>query len=129
VAGLGLSNQTSLWIVRLALAVAIFLCGWWGAPWWALALPAFGAGFYFTAPGRGFCQAFAIAFAVWALAALAQDLHSGFRLSGRIAGIFGLPLGLIAYAATGVIAGLVAGLAAWCGQNLRAILLRPRPTV
>ncbi len=110
-----------LWLFRLALGAAITACAYANLPWWTLVIPSFVGGLGFTNPRRSFLQVSIIAALVWMTLAILQDVQTGGRLGHRIAEIFHVYFGIFAYLLTGLIAGVTAGAAAWCGQTIRRL--------
>lgn len=110
-----------LFLLVLVLGSAVQLLG----PPWLLALVAFGAALATARPGsRPFLAGFAAGFLSWVLPALWLGYRNGGLLAGRVAEL--LPLGGRAWALgllTGVLGGLLAGLAAWAGGQLRVAAL------
>jgi hypothetical protein len=109
-------------LIFVFLISTIFTAGLAGLPWWVLAIPAALTGLLQNSHKRAFLDAFFAAFLVWAFVAIAQDVTTGMRISPRVAGVFHLPFSVLAFAMTGLIAGLVAGVAATCGQALRKLM-------
>ncbi len=108
--------------VFIFLSVSTFLIGFSEMPWWALAFPALLGGLLQLTHKRAFIDAFVAAFLVWAIVAATQDFTTGLRISARVAGVFHLPFSFLAFVMTGLIAGLVAGLAGICGRSLRLLV-------
>jgi len=107
---------------------ALFVVTGYVAPWWAVALPAFAYGLMFTS-GKSWRIHGAIALTAagaWCLPALIQDAAVGWRISGRIAGVMGLPStvisGVFAYLLTVCLGALIAILGSSTGTHLRAAL-------
>ncbi len=111
-----------LWLFRIALSAGIAACAYANIPWWTLILPSFIGGLGFTSARRSFLQVFSVAGLVWMTLAIFQDTQTGGRLGSRIAEVFYLHFGVLAYLLTGVIAGVTAGTAAWCGQTVRRLV-------
>lgn len=91
-------------------------------PWWSIALVCLIGGF---ALGRGGASTFGAGFlavaAGWALAATMPWLLTGSALAERVAGLLKLPGGsLVLLILTGVVGGLVGGLATLTGWWFRA---------
>lgn len=110
--------KTNSLVLCLALSCSVFILGLSQLPWWLIALPAGIVGFFYSSSKRAFIHVFLVGFVVWAGVAVAQDGFAGFRTSPRIAGVFSLPAGFLAYVVTGLVAGLITGTAAWIGQSL-----------
>jgi hypothetical protein len=100
---------------------AASLLGGYIFPWWWPALAAYAAGFWLP---RRSAAAFAAGFAgtalAWSVCAVFLDWRNQHILSGRIAELFHLPAGALVPAVTGLIGGIMGGLAAWSGCLLRA---------
>lgn len=110
--------------------VAIFLASLAGGflfPWWWPVLPAYAAGFLIARRGFGaFLSGFAGTGAAWLLLAAFLDWRNHGLLSGRMAQMFHLPAPAFLLALTGLLGGVLGGLAAWAGQALRASLVGPK---
>ena len=91
-------------------------------PWWGVAIVALAiAAMIHQKPGKAFLSGFLGVFLLWAGLAWWIDMKNNGVLSTKIASI--LPLGgnsLVLIAVTGLIGGLVAGLAALSGSFLRS---------
>jgi hypothetical protein len=106
------------------LVAAILLVSISNLAWWYISVPAVVSGIFQIGFRRSFVDSFAAGFLVWFGAALAQDASAGFRISQRVAGVFHLPLSPLALVMTGLIAGLVAGVSAMCGQSVVLVIRR-----
>src|SRR5690606_11989368 len=110
-----------------SLVFAASLLGGFLLPWWWPALAAYLAGFFLS---RSAAAAFASGFlgtaAAWAGWAAFLDWRNRHLLSTRMAEIFHLPAGWAVVLATGLVGGLIGGLAAWAGFTLRSYVW-PRP--
>ncbi|HKP96054.1 MAG TPA: hypothetical protein VJ385_09885 [Fibrobacteria bacterium] len=114
-------------MMALPILFAASLLGGCIFPWWWPAVAGYAVGFWL--PRRGgaaFASGFAGTGLAWAAAAAFLDWRNHQILSGRIAMLFHLPSGLLLPALTGVLGGIVGGLAAWAGFALRAYV-KPRP--
>ena len=111
-------------VALLLTAVLAFLAGIW-LPWWSLALAACVAGCLIPQTAlRSFLSAFIALFLLWAGLAFWIDYSNDSVLSVRVAGLLpGPDTGLFMVLLTGLVAGIVAGLAALTGHYIRA---RPR---
>jgi hypothetical protein len=104
-----------------------FLCGMagWFAPWWIIVPIAFGMGLWQT---RSASQAFVSGFLgvglLWTFVAACCHLESGGLLSGRVAQMIGLPFPSSLPVLTGIIGGLLGGLAAMAGFYGRSVIKR-----
>jgi hypothetical protein len=90
------------------------------APWWSVALVSFVVSLLLVQrPGRSFVAGFAGAGLWWLVAALYRDIPNDHLLSGRMAQLFHLPNGGAFIAITVVVGGLIGGLGAWAGGQLK----------
>jgi hypothetical protein len=103
------------------------LLGGFLLPWWWPAPAAYLAGFFLSrSSGSAFASGFLGTAAAWGLWAAILDWRNRQLLSTRMAEIFHLPAGWAVVLATGLVGGLIGGLAAWAGFALRAYAW-PRP--
>ncbi|MFZ6023063.1 MAG: hypothetical protein ACOYVG_01255 [Bacteroidota bacterium] len=90
-------------------------------PWWSFAVTSFIVALTIhQKPGKSFLTGFAGLFLLWTILALLKDTANEHILATKVANI--LPLGgsyLILILVTGLIGGLVSGLAALTGSYLR----------
>ncbi len=105
-------------LATLTSLVALDIALGFRAPWWTFAVPAFFVGWLI--PGKMVRVAALAAAIAWMSIAISHDLPTGFRLSMRIAGVVGLKGFLFSYVILALIAGAIAGLAAFAGSSLRA---------
>ena len=90
-------------------------------PWWSFAITSLVVSVSIhQKPGKAFLSGFIGLFLLWAVMALVKDAANEHLLSSKVAHI--LPLGgsyLVLILVTGIIGGLVSGLAALTGSYLR----------
>lgn len=102
-------------IAVLALLLEMFM------PWWGIALAAFAVEMAMGKPkGRAFLAGFLGIFILWFANAFIIDMQNEHILAGKVANI--LPLGgsvIMLIVVTAVIGGLVGGLAAATGRELK----------
>lgn len=105
----------------LLTALLSFIAGLF-LPWYSLALVAFGVGALVPQRlPRAFGSGFLGIFLLWFLLALWLDVQNGQLLSRRVAELLHLgQSSLLLLLATGLVGGLVGGLAALSGASLRA---------
>lgn len=105
---------------------AATLVGGYIFPWWWPAVAAYAVGFWISRrTGAAFLAGFGGTALAWASLAGFLDWRNHQVLSSRMAQLFHLPSGFAMVALTGILGGLMGGLAAWAGFALRAYL-RPR---
>jgi hypothetical protein len=101
-------------ILILSFASGYFL------PWWVVAIAAFLAAFIIgKTPGHSFWSGFTAIFIGWVVLALFKSIPNDHILAKRVAMLFGLPNWIIVLIVTGVIGGLVGGMAALSGVLLK----------
>lgn len=107
-------------ILFLIIGALSYLAGWW-YPWWSIAIVAFVISLIVPQkPLAAFLTAFIAIFVFWFSLAFFQDLANDHILSGRISELFlhvNSSLGIAAM--SGLIGGLVAGVAALSASFLR----------
>lgn len=90
-------------------------------PWWSFAVTSFLVAIAIhQRPGKAFLSGFISVFFLWVILALLKDLPNEHILSVKVAQV--LPLGgsyLLLLLITGIVGGLVSGLAALTGSYLR----------
>src|ERR1700753_2573984 len=98
-------------ILALSFAASYFL------PWWSIALIAFIAAIILkTRPGKAFWSGFGGVFVAWTILALMKSIPNDNILAGRVVQLFPLPHNWIwVLLVTGIIGGLVGGMAALSG--------------
>jgi len=85
-------------------------------PWWTLALGAAGVSFFFEQKGwQAFAGGFVAIFLLWLLSAWYFDEASGAIMSHRLNTLLPVP----AFFLTGLVGGLVGGMAALTGKMIR----------
>lgn len=93
-------------------------------PWWIVAIISFLAAFFIAKrSAHAFLSAFAAIFIVWVVMAMFKSVPNNHILATRMANV--LPLGghwMILTAITGLVGGLVAGMAALSGYYVRRVL-------
>jgi hypothetical protein len=108
-------------VVVLALIAFGFAAAGFTLPWWGIGVPAAFAGAWFAYAHPGWnapnmlVRVAGLAALIWMAAVVVHDLPAAGRLSARIAAVMSLPGFAFAYIFTGMIAALVAGLAACVG--------------
>lgn len=107
------------------IAFAAGIAEWFG-PWWLLAVVAGVGGFLSSlSTGRAFLAGACGVALLWLCVALARDMPNGHLLSQKMAVlIFKTPVAGLYIAVTVLLGGLVGGLCAWAGAQLRAMLAR-----
>ncbi len=101
----------------IVLAVLHLLTPFW---WWVLAVPfLFGLSFG-RSSGRSIRTGAAAAGALWLGAAVYEHLTGSALIAGRMATLMGIGSSWLMVVATGLVAALAAGIAAWAGYSLRA---------
>ena len=103
-------------------ALLAFACGLYGVmPWWSFAITSLIVAMaVHQKPGKAFLSGFIGLFLLWSILAFLKDSANDHLLATKVAQI--LPLGgsyIVLILVTGVIGGLVAGLAALTGSYLR----------
>lgn len=95
------------------------------SPWWWTFVPLIVLLAYLLRSrnwlARPFLTGFVAIFLLWGGAALWQDLGNEGLLSYRMAGLFSLPSGWMLVLITGLIGGLLGGLAAWTGSAMNRV--------
>ena len=109
----------------LLIFVFAFLAGLY-LPWWSIAIISFLVLLFIPQGiGRSFLAGFTGVFLLWAGLAFIIDIRNESILSQKIAALFSLgDASLLLILITGLIGGVVAGLAAMSGSSLRLILNR-----
>ncbi|MFN8395255.1 MAG: hypothetical protein U0176_11455 [Bacteroidia bacterium] len=92
-------------------------------PWWSIAIAGMAAGWFLRGNrGRSFFGGFLGGWLLWAGAAMGITLTTGSDLADKFSTLMGFGgNGMILALISGVIAGLVAGFAAFTGDSLRQI--------
>ncbi|UPT68246.1 MAG: hypothetical protein M0D57_06250 [Sphingobacteriales bacterium JAD_PAG50586_3] len=107
-------------IAVLALLLEMFM------PWWSIALAAFAVELAMGQPkGKAFAAGFLGVFILWFAHAFIIDMQNEHILAGKVANI--LPMGgsiILLIVVTAFIGGLVGGLAAATGRELKRALVR-----
>ena len=106
-----------LLIALLSFALGLYL------PWWSLAIVAFiVAALIHQHAGKSFLSGFLALFLLWGILAFIIDQKNQHILSHKISSLFSLGEGsMLLILVTGLIGGLVAGLAAMSGSYLRTL--------
>lgn len=116
-------------ILFLVIGALSYVAGWW-YPWWSIAVVAFVVALVVPQrPVAAFFTAFISIFIFWFSLAFFQDLSNDHILSSRISELFlhiQSPLGIAAV--SGLVGGLVAGMAALSGAFLRYRKKAPKRT-
>jgi uncharacterized membrane protein YhaH (DUF805 family) len=101
-------------ILILSFASGFFL------PWWVVAIAAFSAAFFAgKTPRQAFWSGFSAVFIVWIVLALFKSIPNNHILATKVAQLFHLPGWWLLLLITGIIGGLVSGLAALSGLLLQ----------
>jgi hypothetical protein len=112
--------------MAILILFAATLVGGYIFPWWWPAVAAYAVGFWIPRrAGAAMLAGFVGTALAWAALAGFLDWRNHQVLSSRMAQLFHLPSGYALVALTGILGGLMGGLAAWAGFALRAYL-RPR---
>lgn len=115
--------------MAILILFAASLLGGYLFPWWWPAVAAYAVGFWLPRrAGTAFASGFAGAALAWTACAGFLDLRNHHLLSNRIADLFHLPAGALVPVLTGLIGGIMGGMAAWAGFALRAYV-KPRASV
>jgi hypothetical protein len=115
-------------IVILALIAFGFAAAGFTLPWWGMVLPAALAGGWFAYAHPSWnvpnmlVRVAGMAALIWMAAVLVHDLPAAGRLSSRVASVMSLPGLVFSYIFTGMIAALIAGLAACVGYYAVQVL-------
>lgn len=98
-------------------------------PWWSLAIAGMGAGYLWSGRrGRSFLAGFVGGLLLWSGAAIAMTQMTGSDLGDKFAQLMGLPASATLLAiVSGVLAGIVAGLAGMSGDSLRQAFAPQKP--
>ena len=89
-------------------------------PWWFVAVIAFFAAIFLgKKPGRAFLAGFFAVFLAWSLLALFKSMPNDNILATRVAHLMQLPNWILLLVVTGIIGGLVGGMAALSGALIR----------
>src|SRR5579863_622466 len=97
-------------ILILSLICSYFL------PWWFVAVIAFIAAYFFSKkPAKAFLSGFFAVFLAWSLLALFKSIPNDNILATRVAHLMQLPNWILLLIVTGIIGGLVGGMAALSG--------------
>jgi len=103
----------------LIILVLSFVCSYF-LPWWFVALIAFVAAYFFSKkPGKAFMAGFFAVFLAWSLLALFKSIPNDNILATRVAHLTQLPNWILLLIVTGLIGGLVGGMAALSGAMVR----------
>lgn len=113
----------TIFIIAVASAIAE-----WFAPWWIIAVVAVVAGFLSRlSTGKAFLAGFSGIALLWLVVALYRDLPNDHILSARMAQLFSLPSFGLFIAVIVLIGGIVGGLSAWSGAQIRRLTHTNRP--
>ncbi|MEO6830900.1 MAG: hypothetical protein ABI378_01615 [Chitinophagaceae bacterium] len=93
----------------------------WFAPWWTAAIVAFIIGLYQPTTGKAFLAGFCGIALLWLGFALWRDIPNEHILSTRMALLFKLPSFGLYLSVTAILGGLIGGLAAWSGAQLKRV--------
>jgi hypothetical protein len=113
--------------IQLLIVFAVGLVLAYLLPWWSIALAGGVAGFLMHGHrGRSFLAGFLGAMLLWTGAALVMSFATGSALPDMFAKLLPFPLNGIGLAfVSGVIGGIVAGLAAFTGDAMRTAVEKP----
>ncbi len=108
----------------------------WIGSWWAMAIPAFGIGFYRYKSGKNaFSMGFVALACLWFAYAGYLDIRNQHLLSTKIAALLHLPNSIWLIGVTIIIGGCGGGLATWLGCEFRklwdelSLLLQDKATI
>jgi hypothetical protein len=109
----------------LLIALLSFIAGLFG-PWWLIAVVAFLVILLLPqTAGKSFLAGFLAIFLLWSLLALIIDLKNDSYLSAQVAQLFGLgPASILLVLITGLLGGIVSGLAAMTSAFLQPVKRR-----
>lgn len=103
----------------LIILVLSFICSYF-LPWWFAAVIAFAAALFVgKKPGKAFLSGFLAVFAAWVILALFKSIPNDNILATRVAHLMQLPNWILLLIVTGIIGGLVGGMAALSGTLVR----------
>jgi hypothetical protein len=103
----------------LIILVLSFVCSYL-LPWWFMAVIAFAAAYFFgKKPGKAFLAGFFGVFLAWLVLALFKSVPNDNILATRVAYLMQLPNWIVLLMVTGIIGGLVGGMAALSGALVR----------
>ena len=103
----------------LIILILTFICSYF-LPWWMIAIIAFVGAFAIgKKPGKAFLSGFGGVFIAWTILALIRSLPNDNMLASRVATLFQLPNWVLLLLVTGIIGGLVGGLAALSGALVK----------
>jgi hypothetical protein len=103
----------------LLTAVLAFVAGMY-LEWWSIAIVAFLVALLLPQGlGRSFLAGFLGIFLLWGVLSLWIDIKNDSLLSNKMAGLFGLPSGILLVLITALVGALVGGFAAMSGSSLR----------
>jgi hypothetical protein len=95
-------------------------------PWWIIALVGLLVGYLINlTPAKTFLAGFLACFILWAGIALYTDIANEHILAGRVGALFTLKQPILMVLITGLIGGLITGMASLTGALLRKSLKRP----
>ncbi|MCA0235597.1 MAG: hypothetical protein LCH81_04365 [Bacteroidetes bacterium] len=111
------------------LFILVFGClGYWGLPWWGLAVVAGVAAWFFPlSGGKSFSTAFAAGFLLWFVAALLHNMSNGGILSAKIGVLFMGVKGWHLMSITALFGGLLAGFGALTSSYARQMMFPDKP--
>ena len=111
-------------VLIVSLLILVFGClGYFGLPWWSLALIAAIAAFLFPlSGGKSFSAGFAAGYLLWLTVSILHNSGNGGMLSAKIGQLFMGATGFHLLMATAVMGGLLAGFGALTGTYARQML-------
>lgn len=97
-------------------------------PWWSVSCCAMLIAFLFPQDGaRNFLSGFTAICCLWMSMAAYIDVRTHSILSAKIAPMFGFQSSILLVLLTGLLGGMVGGLSAWSGQQLKKFFVDNEP--
>jgi hypothetical protein len=111
-------------LIQLSIVFVLGLVLAFVLPWWSIALAGFAGGYFMHGHrGRSFLAGFLGALILWSGAAILMSFTTGSQLPDMFAKLLPIPMNGMGLAlVAGVIAGLVAGFAAFTGDSVQRIV-------
>jgi hypothetical protein len=108
--------------------ILVFGClGYFGLPWWGIAVVAGIAVFLFPlSGGKGFAAGFGAGYLLWFVAAMLHNMSNSGILSAKIGQLFMGVQGFHLLLITGLLGGLLAGFGALTGAYARQLAFPPK---
>ncbi|MBS1776732.1 MAG: hypothetical protein JSS64_10685 [Bacteroidetes bacterium] len=106
--------------------IAVFSCGsTYIFPWWSLVIVCSIVSIILRlSTGKAFWVGFLGVFIFWLTMAFFRDQANDHILSNRMAQLFHLPFSAIFLVVSAMVGGLIGGISAWAGAELRLLLTR-----